>query len=448
MSTTQHSKSVILTLLGSLAFTLSTLPEVVNRIDQSSIDRMPAEVREGHCPLDDLSEDGKVVDCEFTGRAGTSKDALSATVTVKRTKKAPTFTKKFIGDDKKEEKVEAEDVFEISVEGKAQCEKCNMDVRTEMATRVIKVTNYNDVAKLRNFIESEAKRKIEEARTMAREERKQRELQERCEIGEDGEKLTGRARMNCRVEKIASMDDEKAAYYFHDYMKNDIMALLQSSNSRDQALATQILGKLGAMNDHDSIRESVTDLAQYSRFTQRQNQMAANINMLPLNDPRRYAMAQQLNLERQQANSYFQMRGLTLTQQSLQGQMTDNWLASITPTMAQDMYSYQRDIDARYNAIIDRLRVTMESTNNPTTPSGNGRTTRGGPLAPGGQYATTPSTGNVTTVTPGGWPNSPSFNNGATPIVNGAARAIPQYGQPVNGVNSFRPAATTTTRRR
>lgn len=436
MSTTQHSKSVLLTLLGTLTFTLSTLPEMAERMDQSSMDRQPAEVREGNCPLDDLSENGKVVDCEFTGKVGGSKETLSATVTVRRTKKAPTFVKKFLDDNKEEKAAEPEDAFEIRVQGIAVCEKCNTDVRTEMATRVIKVTQYNDVSKLRNFIEAEAKRKIEEARTMAREERKQREAQERCEVDESNENLTGRARMDCRVEKIAGMDEEKAADYFQKYLKNDLFSLMQSTNSRDVVLASQILGKLNSETSNAAVRDSVQDMVKYGQFTQRQNQMISNIAMLQANDPRRYALAQQLYGERQQANAYFQMRGMNLDRQNQQALMTDSWLQSITPAMIQDVNSYSRDIDARYNAIIDRLRVTMDNSSingsgqqlNPTT---SGRTLRGQPLAPGGQYSTVPSSGNVTTTS--GFFNGPTFN-GQTPLVNGGApaRMIPQAGQPVS----------------
>lgn len=376
------------------------------------------------CDLTSLRSNGKSVSCEITGNAENGLPGkVKAVINVERVKVNKASDE--INPSKPDEEVE---VFRMTVGGEYNCDKCGINSRTERAILSPEVKQFRTFTELNNFVINEGKKKMEEAAKLGKEERQKQDSEERC-LTRDGEKLTGKDRMECRIDRMSSMDDEKSSEYFHKYLKDDLQAMLQSNNPQDQATAMQLLNKVNTESTNEVVKASVRDLAAYGQYNQKQNEMLSQITSMQPNDPRRREALQALGTMKQQWGSYFQSRGLEVN--NINSQVADSLIQSM---MSQDLSEYQRELDSRYNAIVEQHRVTSPGVNgtNAMAP-GTGRLSRG--MVTG--YAGAP--GSVTTPM---MPNQqqpmfpqqqrpPGMNGLPTSPQMGGAR--PGFGKPLMG---------------
>lgn len=375
------------------------------------------------CDLTGLRK-GKAISCETSTTASNGLPGkVKAVINVERVKVNKASDE--INPVKSDEEVE---VFQISVVGEHSCEKCMTQVRTEQAILSPEVKQFRTYTELNNFILNEGKKKMEEAAKLAKDERQKQDSEERC-LTRDGEKLTGKDRMECRIDRLGFMDEEQASDYFHKYLKDDLQAMLQSNNPQDQATAMQLLTKMNTESSSEVVKSSVRDLVAYGQYNQKQNEMLNQITNMQANDPRRRVALQQLGALKQQWGNYFQTRGYEIN--NMNGQVTDSLIQSM---MAQDVAEYQRELDARYMAIAEQHRVNYPGSTTPGMVSaGQGRLARG---AVNG-YAGAPGA-SINPSIPGQQPSyfpgqqQPAFQQRPTGMVNGFQSTQP-LGAPRTG---------------
>ncbi len=412
--------TTLLTLIGAVSFSLSALPGVFARTEVGGIDRSPAQRRE--CDLKGLKEIGTSAECELAASAtGGVPGKVKARVNVKRT----TVDKSADLIDKPSNKEEVE-VFEISIEGEHSCDQCLVQgVRTGPSILRPEKKQFKTFEELNDFVMKEARRVMDEANRLAQQERKRRESEERC-LTKDGREIRGIERMNCRIEKLDDMDEEKAAEYYNTHIKKDLQALLESNSPTNQKRAADLIEKL-SRNSSALIQESVHDMNKFGNYKKSQDQLEQIIRSMPLNDPRRAQAMQQLNGLKQNWDRYFQARGFKVNASS------DPLLTGLS----SDINYYQSNLNQRFEEIASRHAVQINNGNaNMQAPNANGRFLRGNPSsvyrgAPTGNAQGAYPRFNQSQISNNPSVKTPSLPRGVFPNANGMNFGKPLPGTPV-----------------
>lgn len=403
MSKARNQNTVPLSLLGTALFAWSTLAALQTPEANHASQRAPAAQRE--CDISGLSS-GPRASCELRERKtdGTPGD-VTATINIQIKPDAPKKT--LYGAKPVENAEKPVDFVEVEVTAAADCAECRQRLQSTSSLRA-EASRFKDLDELaswvkREVIDREARKAMDDVKQQVKNQKVLAENEEKC-LTRGGVKLFGKDRMECRIEKLASFDEEKASDYFHKYLRDDLQAALQSDNPTDRLQAMQLLNKLNNESNSTMVKNSARDLAAFGQYNQKQSELLMQVTSLPANDPRRSALLQQLGQIKQQWGTYFQMRGYQTN--NLASTMTDSLVYSL---MAQDIGEYQRRLDSSYSSIINQNRVQMNGGgvvpggNNVFMAAGQGRTARG--MVNG--YAGAPDAMMNNMPGPGGFSNNP-----------------------------------------
>jgi hypothetical protein len=225
---------------------------------------------------------------------------------------------------------------------------CEDGVRRD--TKTVSIKNLESLQKVGDAAVEAATKKMAVDNRKAEEIEKKKEL---CLVNENNEKFQTQAEVvDCRVDKLAAMEDEaKATKYYRDHVQKQLEDLIKSRSHKDREMAKEALNKLGssmsiscrprsmptgmtsnfvdmsnlsfqsseksAISDRGYIEESACDMLAFSGYTQNLESLRANLdfakaNGLSANDPR---VIQTMTFASQQEatwGNYFRQRGLEL----------------------------------------------------------------------------------------------------------------------------------------
>jgi hypothetical protein len=335
--------------------------------------------------------------------------------------------------DNKKKPEEMEPAWKISVD--TMCEKCMTEASPRKAT--LAVSQYKTYGSLKRYLDNLIHASLHDLQKKAKAKAKQDKLHEQCRIDDDNQPITGQARTECFVEKLSNMDDDKkAAAYYDKNLKGEIKRLLESPNAADQAQAKKLIASLGQKSLSNYIQASLTDLTKYGvAYQQMQghqakvNKLAAMINSLPANDPRRRALLRQLNSEKMQLNSlkaqngfYFGKRGNDLSMVASD---------AYTTRLITDINVYQQDLDARYNSIVSNAWQLNTQSVNGTAQAANSNPRVRGSVTP---FPRAGATGAPNVIT------AQSVKPGTQAVVQTGQYQIPRLGSPVSAAPTQLPA--------
>lgn len=129
--------------------------------------------------------------------------------------------------------------FDIITE--ANCDACNLSTGTETRTLVFGVDQLKDFNSVQQQILAAAEEQEEEALDKLKDEISLKKAVENCTRDESGDKLDEEEKFECRIEKMADMDDEEAEEYFNKHLKAELEKKALSSDPEERAAAVSAL---------------------------------------------------------------------------------------------------------------------------------------------------------------------------------------------------------------
>lgn len=261
------------------------------------------------------------------------------------------------------------------------------------------------------------------------------------------DKPDGQERVSCRADKFAGMDDEKkASSYFEKYLRGDLENLLGSDNRLDQQRGVTLLRQL-QKNDTGGkfVKEELNDIAQYGGFKIQASQLKSqivglNAQMLamPMGDPRRQALGNQINMLSAQgrayqtyADSYFGTRANTVPFEQWPSQGPFDYASTLT----NDLGGWQYQLDQYYAGIVQQHQNLvnpqapwMNTASGTTTVSSDPRVARNGGSLP--NYQPQPVSPALAGQVGNTLPNAQQQQRAVG--LGGQASSIPRLGAPVN----------------
>ncbi|MGE3681074.1 MAG: hypothetical protein AB7G93_05050 [Bdellovibrionales bacterium] len=274
----------LLVLLVSLGFSLSSLPGT----HSADLEHGSVELASESCSLDDqlrVERPGTqtgVASCDVEQDIGKEKVEGAITARVEQVK-LPEYLRR--GDPKKEE-TEPQLVIEAWAKGTCPDGGC-LDDRVSSGPIRVPLRLLRESG---NQIQEKAKSLFrEQAKKVAS--RKKKELEEARKAEKCLDKKEGQERMECRLEKMAEMDAEKAQGYYKDNIHKEIIALIGSDDPSKRKLALDLVTKLQAEGGHDFLPQEIAQLRRFADVRLELGRTQADLKNLALasasnpNDP-------------------------------------------------------------------------------------------------------------------------------------------------------------------
>ncbi|NJL24431.1 MAG: hypothetical protein HC902_04190 [Calothrix sp. SM1_5_4] len=315
----------------------------------------------------------------------------------------------------------------VDMDLEAECRNgCPSGVRSETRQHI---RNVSDLQKIGTIAIEQSRRHAQDLAKQVKEERERQAKLERCEITEDGEKRSRRERMDCMMEKLEGLEEEKAADYFDANIKDQLQEMLTQGTPAERALASGLLTKLAAgQHGNKYIQAASSELFAFSKYLQKEQELALQIAQFGERDPRRRQLVSELRSLKSGYGAYFKMRGMQI--QSPQSGLDPDFVGRLQG----DLTEYQTELDNKY-AEISAQHKDLITGQNPvnggsivTGDPNNPRLLRGRPST---SYQNAPGTmpGNAWPAAGGVQPQRgalPSMGTGQLPAGGGA----PGFGKP------------------
>lgn len=291
-----------------------------------------------------------------------------------------------------------------------------------------------------------SKEHLQETAKKIREEKERLAKIERCEIDEDGEPITKEPKiLKCLTANLKDMDEEKAADFYADNLKERIQKLLQSNSPTERALGMGALGQIGKdldincpsrpglqpnqhnllshpnlnpmMNpmrpystagtkpgaERDLIKESTCDMWAFGTY----NNTIQHLQLVAANGAHRQEALHAAKLLKNSWGTYFDQRGLALIADPL-------GLNGMSGELQEDALQNRADLEKTFKEIEVRHKQLLTPV---ATAAADSRLARGA--------AVSPQTGTQSTA--------------ANPAARPAGMRAPPMGSPVGQPNGLTP---------
>lgn len=424
-------KATVLTMMGALMFTLSSLPGLDTKPTEESSDLSSTTSQIKSCKI------GEQIAADQSGAE------RSATCNVESTGSSKISGEVVIQEVKTTEKTEGTDTteatyisYKVSGTLNIDCEQCDGGVSSQplemTANSIVDVER-----KIRDQIKELAKQtKLEEKRAT-------------CQINEFDEEMSKDEQLQCHMDKMIVMEDRDARKYYDKWIKGPLSDLAKSENAQEATLAASLAAQLNekmevncdsvqaqvrqasmmAVNQPfnpyvapqatkstptDYIKESTCDIMALGNYNRQLQVLGAQ-----LAGPNSQMVAQQITALQNQWSGYFTARGLVL-----KSTMTQiNLDAGSLTTQASDFLRVLNE----NNAAILASHKALLGISDTSALGGNGTATDPRMLRGGGTPVTGGEQPSVLSPFPNGAGQQPSTTGGGAPAVF----AAPKLGAPV-----------------
>lgn len=344
-------KATVLTMMGALMFTLSSLPGLDTKPTEESSDLSSISNQFRSCDIEgQIAADGNA-DCNAMSK---SSDKFSGNVHIEKI--AAT------------EKTEAS--YTVTGEFSIACKSCEEGIRSQPIEMTAK-----DLA--------EAKQFISEQIVSLSEETKLEEKRATCKVDEFDEEMSKADQLQCHMDKMSVMEERDARRYYDKWIKGPLSDLAKSENAQDAALAASLAAELNdkmevncasvqaqvqqasmmAANQPfnpyvapqaakstptDYIKESTCDIMAMGNYNRQLLGLGAQ-----LKGPNSQMAAQQITALQNQWSGYFTARGLVLNSPTMTQINLD---AGSLMTQVTD---FQKGLDENYAVIQERHKSLL-----------------------------------------------------------------------------------------
>ncbi len=351
-------------LIGALFFSMSSLPGFHKNSEVQTMDLLS-------------------IDCDIVGKL--KKDGKAECLGLRMNKVEGTL---------QVEKIDNDSESVVITAGVTNCEICDDGVRK--ISRTVKTKDLQKVSEaLFVQIAKETEQDNVKAKKLAR-------AQELCFKNSEGEEITKLTeQIKCRIGKMSEMDEEKAAKYYRENVKDKLQELMTSENPEERMSGRSLVNSMGRemnisckprsmpagmnnpfvnpitsnfsskseeMSGRTFVEESACDMLAFSVHSQNLENMSAALKMPNANRP---ALLQAMSGQQAIWGNYFQNRGLQLKTPA-------NGFAG--DVLFTDVYQNDHAIKANYDEII-KAHQGFLNTANPSAQAAvanNGRLLRGG----------------------------------------------------------------------
>jgi len=221
-------------------------------------------------------------------------------------------------------------IVEVQLEAKATCDYCAAGERSEKPEDVL-VLAISDIKDINAKLQDAIKELEERAAAKTKQDSARAERIKRCEAKVDAKglevKLTGLAKLDCRVDRLSKLEGDEADQYFAQNIKLELQKMIQSRNS---AHAQTMLSDLKSKSPNTFfIKSSIKDLQNFNAYMDFERALDERIletAMQNLNDPNLPEMRKALQNASAEAQRHFSARGIEY--KSMAGNMTGDWQQS------------------------------------------------------------------------------------------------------------------------
>lgn len=329
----------------------------------------------------------------------------------------------------------------------ANCDNCNVNTGSKVSTLVYGLEDLKDFNNVQNKILAEVNKNEDEVLDELKKKIALEKAIENCVRNRDGERLDKEERFECRVDRLADMDEEEAEKYFNKYLKSEIQEKALSSNPEEREMALEALEKVEDSAYSDSLLAQIDTMRKASQTMSMVEQDYANAKQSLMKAQSLPEGHQYKKVFEQQASQYMKRAETTLNSQKMNAL---NGSLNSTSSSTSDINLYFQKIESNLNqSISSDPQLLALKANGAALPKGTGnasnannsvRQQRGGAQIPGGLLTGMPQiSGNPPTNSSfGQMPNANNLGRGTimqnrvpAPIANQAIQQFPQQVQPM-----------------
>lgn len=338
--------------------------------------------------------------------------------------------------------------IEVRTITEANCDSCDISTGTKQSTTVFGVDQLKDFNSVQQQILAAAERQEAEALDELKKEIALKKAVENCTRDSDGNKLEKEEQLECRIEKVADMDDEEAKDYFDKYLKSDLEKKLLSGDASEREEALEALNTIYSETLSDQLENRVESMRafakQVSTIDQAKAQAQAVLQQaqaIPDNHPQKQ---QAMQVAQQQAkalmgrieNSLQTMR-MQEFQRSLQGQSSSNLeiLDKLEAHLNEAYMSAPELLALKTGASTNTNTGTTGQngiTGNPQDVNNSSRLARGGVNIPGGLLTVIPKATVPQNSSQMNLPNAQNLGRGTAQ--NRLPAPVNQFQQPITQI--------------
>lgn len=298
--------------------------------------------------------------------------------------------------------------IEVRTTTEANCDPCDVRTGTKQSTTVFSVDQLKDFNSVQQQILAAAQRQETEALDELKKEIALKKSVENCITDSSGDKLGKEEQLECRIQKVIDMDDEKADDYFNKYLKSELEKKLLSGNAEERQEALEALNNIHSETLSDQLEKNIESMLAFAKQVSSIDQAKAQAqailqqaNNFPANDPRKQQVMQ---MAQQQAKALMgnietglQTARMQEFQKTLQGQTSAN------TEVLDKLEAHLNEVYMSSPELMALKTTTGTNTNNNTGTGQNGitgnpqdvnnssRLARGGANIPGGLLTVIPN---------------------------------------------------------
>lgn len=406
------NQSRTLLLVGTVMFSLSWLPGFSVDAGSGTADLSSSDATyEGDCNFNAGLANNNESTCNARMRNGETRGR----VTVRKVPRQALLSDQLSG-----QTPTAQEELEVTVEATSTAVNCSACSRTSSNSRRYQLSDIRNVTAvaLADFAKEAQAAQTQAARQAA----EAKQIQE-CKISaETKQRLEGREQRDCLLNRLAALEPEAAARFFDQHIKSIALEMIKSDNAQTFKDGMDLLARIEQITGNNPyLKESLKDMKAFGRHHAYVRMMTRRIENMPANDPNRARYSAALAQYMGRANSYYQDRGLELSE-SLQTKL-EGW--NYSGTWANDLASFQQQLNQIYNNGNIASNQTRTGNQMGVTQPGAGRTSFGTPYVqqPGARQGPTPAgRAQPRPVGPVGRPGIGAVNGRAAnggPLING-----------------------------